>query len=113
MKLAKVLLIITIILVNTESVGAFTQRDLNEYNLYKTEYSLTIQRLKTLKKTVALYNQKKALAEQIGDNVSSKRYIAKLEDAKFQKYELTEYLADVSDELDCFDELTESSIAKI
>ena len=112
MKLTKILFIITISLVKISSVGAFTQRDLNEYNLYKTEYDFTIHRLKTLKRTVENYNQKRAQAQKNGDEVTLKRYLAKLEDAKFQRYELTQHLADVNDELDSFDELSESSIAQ-
>ena len=113
MKLTKILLIIAISFVKINSVGAFTQRDLNEYNLYKAEYSFTIQKLKTLQKNVEIYSQKKFIAEENGDEVSLKRYLAKLEDAKFQKYAWTEHLADINDELDSFDELTESSLAKL
>lgn len=112
MKITKIFLILAIFFVNIHSVGAFNQRDLNEFNLYKTEYDFTIHRLKTLNRTVENYNQKRAQAQKNGDEVSLKRYLAKLEDAKYQRYELTEHLADVNDELDSFDELRESSIAQ-
>lgn len=103
MKITKLLLIITLTFISMNSASAFTQKELNEYNLYKTQYKLTLKKLKVLKKNAKNYKQKARLAKKQGKKAAFKRYIAKLDDASFQRELHIDDLDELSLRIDEFD----------
>jgi hypothetical protein len=109
-KITKLLLIIGIALVSTNSVSAFTQKNLNQYNNFKSQYLLTKRKLTILKKNVKAYKNKAQLAHNNGDKAAFSLYMAKLDDASFQRESRRDDIEYLLSEIESFDEIEDTHL---
>lgn len=113
MKKLTLLLSITILAaLSINKVSAFTQKELNTYNQLKVQQDLYKQKLSTLKRAYRAHTVKKNQAKARGDIAAFKRYSAKIEDARYQKEDIYMALNYLQDELDSYDEIADSQLAK-
>ena len=114
MRKLKNLIFMTIVaLLSTGTASAFSTREYNEYQTFKTEYQSARKRLRVLSKTVKTYKNKHEIASSNNDSISQKRYIAKLNDAIQQRHMLREYLSDLRDEIESFDEFEDLKLVSL
>jgi hypothetical protein len=108
--LTKLSLIIILAVSSFHSASAFTQKQLNEYNNFKTEYLLTKKRLMVLKQNFKVYKTKAQKARAEGNKAAFELYMAKLDDASFQKEVILDDLEYLSLEIESFDEIEDTSL---
>lgn len=108
--LTKLSLIIILAVSSFNSASAFTQKELNQYNFFKSQYKLTKRRLTVLKKNVKAYRAKAQTAKEQNNKAAFGLYTAKLDDASFQRELILDDLEYLSYEVDSFDEIEDTNL---